>query len=179
MSGVPTARLRDAEAGDMAAVARVYAHWVESGLASFEYEAPDQAEMARRWREVTGSGFPFLVVEGIDGRLQGYAYAAPYRNRPGYRFTCEDSVYVARDAAGHGVGRSLLAALIGRCEAMRMRLMVAVIGDSANEASIGLHASAGFTTAGVLPAIGWKHGRWIDSVLMTRPLGEGAASAPE
>lgn len=179
MSGVPTAQLRDAEQDDMGAVTRVYAHWVESGLASFEYEAPDEAEMARRWRAVTDAGFPFLVVEGIDGRLLGYAYAAPYRTRPGYRFTCEDSVYVAPDAAGNGVGRALLAALIGRCEALGMRLMVGVIGDSANDASIGLHASAGFTTAGVLPAIGWKHGRWIDSVLMTRPLGAGATSAPE
>jgi L-amino acid N-acyltransferase YncA len=108
----------------------------------------------------------------------GYGYAGPYRTRPAYRFACEDSVYVAPDAARRGIGRSLLQALIARCEALGLRLMVAIIGDSGNEPSIGLHRALGFVPAGVLPAIGWKHGRWVDTVLMVRTLGPGASVPP-
>ncbi len=136
------------------------------------------AEMARRRAAILDAGYPYLVAEG-DGRLLGYAYASAYRPRPGYRFAVENSVYVAPGAVRAGTGRALLEALIARCTAQGFRLMVAVIGDSANAASIGLHERAGFTRAGLLPAIGWKHGRWVDSVLMTRPLGAGATTPPE
>ncbi len=170
--------VRESEGRDLPAIADIYGHWVRFGLGTFEYDPPEAAEMARRRAVLCEAGYPFLVAEDETGRLVGYAYAGPYRPRPGYRFTCEDSVYVVHDAVGRGVGRALLAALIPRCEAAGFRLMLAVIGDSGNAASIGLHAALGFARAGLLPAIGWKHGRWVDTVFMTRALGAGAASAP-
>jgi phosphinothricin acetyltransferase len=169
--------LRDSHDDDIPAIAAIYGHWVTHGLASFEYEAPSAAEMARRRAAVLEGGYPYIVAEH-DGRVRGYAYASSYRTRPAYRFAVENSVYVAPDANRGGVGRALLTGLIARCEARGFRLMVAVIGDSANAPSIGLHESCGFAHAGLLPDIGWKHGRWVDSVLMTRPLGRGAAAAP-
>ena len=123
-------------------------------------------------------GYPHLVAER-NGTVLGYAYASAYRPRPAYRFAVENSVYVAPGAGRSGTGQALLEALIDRCTSRGFRLMVAVIGDSANAASIGLHARAGFAHAGLLPAVGWKHGRWVDSVLMTRPLGAGAATPPD
>jgi phosphinothricin acetyltransferase len=136
--------------------------------------------MARRRAAILAGGFPYLVAVDAAGAVLGYAYAGPYRTRPAYRFAVEDSIYVAPEAAGRGggVGRALLEALVARCEAAGFRLMVAVIGDSGNAASIRLHTACRFRHAGLLPAIGWKHGRWVDSVLMTRPLGEGAATPP-
>lgn len=169
--------VRDGRDDDVAVVTRIYAHWVRHGLGTFEYEPPDGSEMAERRSKLVSNGFPYLVAEDA-GAVLGYAYAGPYRARPGYRFACEDSIYVAPDAARRGVGRALLSAVIARCEAMGLRLMVAVIGDSGNAASIGLHAMLGFERAGLLPAIGWKHGRWVDTVLMVRPLGAGAATPP-
>ncbi|MGE0717879.1 MAG: N-acetyltransferase family protein [Alphaproteobacteria bacterium] len=170
--------VRDATAADIPAVAAIYGHHVLHGLASFEEAAPDAAEMARRHREIAGKGYPYLVAEQ-DGAVVGYAYAGPYRTRPAYRWTVENSVYVAPHRARAGIGAALLAELVRRCTRAGFRQMVAIIGDSANAASIGLHAGAGFRHAGVLAAVGFKHGRWVDSVLMQRPLGEGDASAPQ
>ncbi len=169
--------IRDSRDDDITAITAIYGHWVTHGLASFEYEAPPPAEMAQRRAAVLGAGYPYIVAEQ-RGRIIGYAYASSYRTRPAYRFAVENSVYVAPDAARGGAGRALLTALITRCEVAGFRLMVAVIGDSANAPSIGLHEACGFAHAGLLPGIGWKHGRWVDSVLMTRPLGVGAAAAP-
>jgi len=170
--------IRDSRPEDVPAITAIYGHWVRHGLASFELDPPEEAEMARRRAAILAAGYPYLVAEA-EGRLLGYACASAYRPRPAYRFAVEDSVYVAPGAGRAGTGRALLEALIARCTARGFRLMVAVIGDSANAASIGLHERAGFTRAGLLPAIGWKHGRWVDSVLMTRPLGAGATTPPE
>lgn len=179
MPDMPSAiTLRDSRAEDIPAITRIYGHWVLHGLASFEIEPPTEAEMARRREAVLAGGYPYLVAMDATGRLLGYAYAGAYRTRPAYRFAVEDSVYVAPDAGRRGVGAALLPALIARCTELGFRLMVAVIGDSGNAASIGLHARCGFRHAGLLPNIGWKHGRWVDSVLMTRPLGEGAGTPP-
>ena len=171
-------RLRDSEAGDVPAITAIYGHWVTHGLASFELEPPSVMEMARRREAVLAGGYPHIVAEDAAGRLLGYAYASVYRTRPAYRFAVENSIYVAPDAGHGGVGSLLLPTLIARCEAKGFRLMIAVIGDSGNAPSIGLHARHGFVHAGLLPAVGWKHGRWVDSVLMTRPLGPGATTAP-
>lgn len=170
--------LRDSIAADVPAIAAIYAHWVRHGLASFELDPPAPDEIARRRHAVLAAGFPYLVVEGPEGEIDGFAYASWYRTRPAYRFSCEDSVYVRHAAVGRGVGRALLAALIERCTGIGCRRMIAVIGDSGNAASIGLHRRAGFEPAGVLPAVGWKFGRWVDSVLMARPLGDGSATVP-
>ena len=171
--------LRDCAEADIPAIAAIYGHWVTHGVASFELEPPDAEEMGRRRAAILAAGYPYLVAEGEGGRLLGYAYASAWRTRPAYRFGCENSVYVAPDAGQGGVGRAILGALIARCEAKGLRLMVAVIGDSGNAPSIGLHRAMGFQLAGVLPATGWKHGRWVDTVLMTRPLGPGATTPPE
>ncbi|CAA7616870.1 GNAT family N-acetyltransferase [Magnetospirillum sp. UT-4] len=170
--------VRDSRDDDVATIAAIYGHWVRHGLASFELEPPGEGEMASRRAALLAAGYPYLVASNGDGRVVGYAYAGPYRTRPAYRFTVENSVYVAPDGQGRGVGRALMSELIRRCEAAGFRLMVAVIGDSANTASIKLHAGFRFGHAGLLPAAGWKHGRWVDSVLMTRPLGPGAAMPP-
>jgi L-amino acid N-acyltransferase YncA len=169
--------VRDCAPTDIPAIAAIYEHAVLNGLASFELDPPDAAEMARRRADILAKGYPYLVAEQ-DGAVVGYAYANSYRARPAYRFTVENSVYVAPDRQRGGIGRALLPALITRCEQADYRLMVAVIGDSANMGSIRLHAACGFAHAGLLPAIGWKHGRWVDSVLMTRALGPGANEPP-
>ena len=162
----------------MDTVRAIYAHHVENGLASFEETAPDRAELMRRRAEVLAGGLPYLVAE-LDGRIAGFAYASPYRTRSAYRHTVEDSIYVAPDFVRRGVARALLRALIERCEAHGYRQMVAVIGDTDNMASITLHARLGFHEAGVLRAIGFKLGRWVDSVLMQRSLGPGADRLPD
>ena len=168
--------VRDAAAADIPAIQRIYAHHVLHGLASFEETPPSVEEMAARRVAAIEHGLPYIVAE-IGGTVAGYSYATPYRPRPAYRFTVENSVYV--DAARHrrGVGQALLAALIARCEAGPWRQMVAVIGDSANAASIGLHERLGFRRVGTLPAVGFKLGRWVDSVLMQREIG-GEAVRP-
>jgi phosphinothricin acetyltransferase len=170
--------LRDSRAEDVPAIAAIYGHWVETGLASFELAPPDTAEMAKRREAILAAGFPYIVAEDDGGRVLGYAYASAWRPRPAYRFACENSVYVHKDAGRGGIGRTLLEGLVARCAAQGLRLMVAVIGDSANAPSIGLHKACGFTMVGTLPAVGWKFDRWVDSVLMTRPLGEGATTPP-
>ena len=147
------------------------------GLASFEEEPPSQAELGRRYDEIVGRGLPYLAAE-LGGALAGYGYCAPYRSRSAYRYSLEDSVYVRHDAHGRGVGKALLAELIARCEALGYRQLIAVIGDSAHAASIGLHASQGFLRTGTLRSVGFKFGRWVDSVIMQRPLGTGDGSPP-
>jgi phosphinothricin acetyltransferase len=169
--------LRPATPADIPGIAAIYRPAVLTGTASFELEPPSDAEMLRRFEAITGAGYPYFIAE-IDGRVAGYAYASAYRTRPGYRFTVENSVYVAADAQGKGVGRALLAALIPACTAQGFRLMVAIIGDSANFASITLHRRAGFTFCGTIHSVGYKFGRWLDSVVMELPLGEGDTSAP-
>ena len=171
-------RIRPAAAADLAAIRAIYAHHVLTGLASFEETPPDLAEVAARHAKVTGRGLPYLVAEDADGVVQGYAYAAPFRDRPAYRYSLEDSVYVAPAAVGRGVGAALLAELIERCAALGYRQMIAVIGDSANAASIGLHRRMGFEPAGRLVSVGFKFGRWVDSVYMRRPLGPGDGTPP-
>ena len=169
--------IRDAEAADTTAIQRIYAHHVLNGLGSFEGTAPDEAEMARRRAAITARGLPYLVAEH-GGRVRGFAYCAPYRTRVSYRNTVEDSIYVAPDAQRLGIGRTLLATLIERCTALGYRQMIAVIGGSNNESSIGLHEALGFRHAGTLTAVGWKLGGWVDTVLLQRALGPGADSPP-
>jgi L-amino acid N-acyltransferase YncA len=172
-----TLAIVEAAPSHVPALQAIYAHWVTTGLASFEEIPPDIAEMDRRRSEVQGKGLPYLAaVEGQ--RVLGFAYLGPYRTRPAYRYTVEDSVYVARDAHGKGVGRALLGRLIAAAEARNLRQMVAIIGDSANHASIGLHEALGFERTGVLRSVGFKHGRWVDSVVMQRALGAGDAALP-
>lgn len=169
--------LRDATIADLEQIQPIYAHHVMHGAASFEESPPDLAEMTARFQALKAKNMPYLAALE-DERILGCAYAGPYRPRSAYRFTVEDSIYLAPDAAGKGLGRLLLAELVDRCTAMGMRQMIAVIGDSANVASIGLHRALGFAMIGTLPAIGFKFGRWIDSVLMQRALGEGSSSLP-
>jgi L-amino acid N-acyltransferase YncA len=169
--------LRTVGEGDVPSIAAIYAEAVRTGTASFEIDPPDEGEMVRRLRLITEGGFPCFVAVSND-RLVGYAYAGRYHTRPGYRFTVEDSIYVAAPARGLGIGGRLLSALIEGCEARGLRQMVAVIGDSANHASIRLHEGRGFRLTGTLKAVGWKHGRGLDSVIMQRALGEGCTSVP-
>jgi L-amino acid N-acyltransferase YncA len=170
-------KLRPATPADIPVITAIYRPAVLQGTASFELEPPGEEEMLRRFRAVTDAGYPYFVAE-LDGRVAGYAYANAYRTRPAYRFTVENSVYIAPDAQGKGGGRVLLGALIEACTAQGFRLMVAVIGDSANFASITLHRRAGFTFCGTIHSVGYKFGRWLDSVIMQLPLGEGDTSAP-
>ena len=169
--------VRDAREGDMRFVQEIYGHHVRHGLASFEEDAPSVSEMIRRREAVLTLGLPYLVAE-LDGRIVGYSYASLYRPRPAYRHTIEDSVYIRDGFAGNGIGRELLAELIKRCESGPWRQMLAVIGDSANAGSIGLHGSQGFRQIGKLDAVGFKFGRWVDSILMQRPLGKGGLALP-
>jgi len=170
--------IRDSADADLAAIAAIYAHHVRTGFGSFEEVPPDAAELARRRAEVLARALPYLVASDGGTAILGYAYASPYRTRSAYRFTVEDSIYIAVGAERRGIGRALLAGLIERCTAAGYRQMVAVIGDSGNAASIGLHARLGFREVGCLHAIGFKHGRWVDSVLMQRDLGAGDTSLP-
>jgi phosphinothricin acetyltransferase len=173
-----TAILRPAERADIPAIAAIYAHAVATGTASFELEPPDGPEMARRQRTLLDGGYPYLVAER-DGAIAGYAYAGPYRSRPAYRWTVEDSIYVAPQSHRRGIGRMLLDRLIGDCEARDFRQMIAVIGDSQQASSIALHRAVGFRLIGTVEAVGFKFGRWLDTVLMQRPLGSGASMAPD
>jgi len=166
--------VRAAIEADLGAIVAIYAHHVRTGTASFEIDAPDGCEMARRWHEVVDRDLPYLVAV-LGSAVVGYAYAAPYRPRPAYRFTVEDSVYVRADFARRGIGAMLLAELVSASERAGARQMIAVIGDSANAASIRLHAAAGFTKVGALAIVGWKFERWLDVVIMQRALGPGDA----
>jgi phosphinothricin acetyltransferase len=169
--------VRDAREADFAAIEAIYGEHVRHGLASFEEVAPSREELIRRWRAITERGLPYLVAEA-EGAVQGYCYAAPYRERSAYRFTLENSVYVAPGRARGGLGTRLLAELIRRCELGPWRQMVAVIGDSGNASSIALHRKLGFRPVGTLAGVGFKHGRWVDSVFMQRPLGSGDGTLP-
>jgi len=169
--------VRDARDGDMARVQSIYRHHVLHGAASFEEQPPSTEELMRRRADLLARGLPYLVAEA-DSDVIGYAYATPYRSRPAYRFTIENSVYVDHRCSRRGIGRALLAALISRCEAGDWRQMVAVIGDRDNAASIELHRNLGFSSVGTLHAVGFKFGRWVDTVLMQRELGNGSATLP-
>ncbi len=169
--------LRAAQPQDLAVITGIYDHAVRHGTASFELDPPDQKEMTRRYEMLRGGGYPYLVAE-LKGEIVGYAYAGPYRARPAYRWSVEDSIYIAPHSQRRGVGRALITRLVAEAEAGGFRQMIAVIGDSANAGSIELHRSAGFRTVGTFDNVGFKFGRWLDSVLMQRPLGLGATSPP-
>lgn len=167
--------LRASSEADLPAITAIYRHAVQHGTGTFELEPPDEGEMARRRAEVLGRSLPWLVAER-DGQVLGYAYANYFRPRLAYRFCLEDSIYLAPQAQGAGVGSVLLAELVAQCEAAGARQMVAVIGDSANTASIGVHRRLGFESTGLLKAAGWKFERWLDVVFMQRELGLGAGA---
>jgi phosphinothricin acetyltransferase len=170
-------QLRPASPADFPAIQAIYAHYVLHGLASFEEVPPALDELRRRHDERMGRGLPWLVAD-LAGAVAGYGYCSHYHARSGYRYTLEDSIYVRQDAHGKGVGSAILRELIVRCEALGYRQLVAIIGDSGNAASIKLHARQGFVRAGMLRSVGFKFGRWVDSVVMQRPLGPGDASSP-
>lgn len=169
--------IRPSDSADIPAITAIYAHAVLHGTASFELAPPEAQEMVQRRATLVAGGFPYLVAEK-GGRVVGYAYAGPYRPRPAYRHAVEDSIYVAPERQNQGIGKALLRALIERCEEQGFRQMVAVIGDSLSVGSISMHRVCGFADCGVVRNVGFKHGRWLDQVLMQRPLGEGASSAP-
>jgi len=173
--------VRPATAADAEALAAIYGDAVLHGFGTFEELAPSAADMDGRRRAVQDQGLPYLVAEddGPDGpRVLGFAYAAPFRPRAAYRYTLEDSVYVAPDAKGKGVGRAVLSAVIAECEKLGVRQLMAVIGDTGNAGSVGLHRSLGFEQTGVGRSVGFKHGRWVDIVHMQKPLNGGDASLP-
>jgi phosphinothricin acetyltransferase len=169
--------VRDAIAGDMPAIHAIYVHHVAHGFGTFDETSPGLSEITEKWRGIADVGLPWLVA--ADGRdVVGFAYAAPFRPRSGYRYTLEDSVYVRDDRRGRGVGRRLLSPLVARCEALGARQLLAVIGDSQNAGSIALHAAAGFTHMGTIKSVGFKLGRWVDVVFMQRALNGGDESPP-
>jgi L-amino acid N-acyltransferase YncA len=174
---IPAMLIRAAQPQDLAVITAIYDHAVRHGTASFELEPPDAGEMTRRYETLRRGGYPYLVAE-IDGELLGYAYAGPYRARPAYHWSVEDSIYIAPRSHRRGIGRALIERLIAEAEAAGFRQMIAVIGDSANAGSIELHRAAGFRMVGTFDNVGFKFGRWLDSVLMQRPLGAGAATGP-
>jgi len=169
--------VRAAAQGDLAAIQAIYAHHVLRGLATFEEVPPDVEEMRRRHADVTARGLPYLVAVE-RGELLGYGYCAPYRARSAYRYALEDSIYIKDGHLGKGIGMRLLGELLRICEGLGYRQVVAVIGDSANAGSIALHARLGFLRVGTLRSTGYKFGRWVDSVLMQRPLGPGDGTPP-
>jgi phosphinothricin acetyltransferase len=173
-----TLTIRPSTDADVPAITAIYGWNVLNGLGTFEEVPPDAAEMGRRRAAFLAKGLPYLVAEQ-DGVVVGYAYAGPFRLRAAYRYTVEDSVYVGPDAVGKGVGKALLSALIDACEDLGLRQICAVIGDSGNAASIGLHAALGFERKGVFPAMGYKFGRWVDLVWMQRPLNGGGSRDPD
>ena len=169
--------IRSATEADLPFVTEIYAHEVRQGTATFELVPPDLAEMTRRFQTLIDGGFPYFAAT-LEGSVVGYAYASSYRPRPAYRFTVENSVYLRPATHRRGIGRQLLERLVAECEARGFRQMIAVIGDSANAASIGVHAACGFQMIGTHPHVGLKFGRWLDTVMMQRELGEGASTVP-
>jgi L-amino acid N-acyltransferase YncA len=174
---MPSLEIRPTVLADLPAITEIYAHEVLVGTATFELVPPDLAEMTRRFQALIDAGFPYFVAV-LDGGVAGYAYAAAYRPRPAYRFTVENSVYLRPAIHRRGIGRQLLQRLIAECETRGFRQMIAVIGDSANAASVGVHAACGFQMIGTHPSVGLKFGRWLDTVMMQRKLGEGAGTVP-
>jgi L-amino acid N-acyltransferase YncA len=169
--------IRPAEEADLAFITEIYEHAVRYGTATFELIPPDLVEMTRRYRTLIDGGFPYFVAT-LDGRVVGYAYAGAYRPRPAYRFTVENSIYLQPSTHRRGIGLQLLQRLILECEARGYRQMIAVIGDSTNAGSVGVHTRTGFTLIGTHPNVGLKFGRWLDTVMMQRALGEGASTVP-
>ena len=179
-----TPKVRPARPADLQAITNIYAHAVINGTASYEYDPPSLAEMTARYQALVDGGFPYLVAayeeDSGDGVLFGYAYAGPFRTRPAYRFMVEDSIYIAPDAQGQGIGKLLLTELIARCEALGFRQMIAVIGDGElNQPSVGLHEAMGFLPCGQITGSGFKHGRWCDTVLMQLAMNGGSESDPD
>src|SRR6478672_136878 len=172
-----TPEIRPATEADLPFVTEIYEHAVRYGTATFELIPPDLAEMTRRFRALIDGGFPYLAA-AVDGSVIGYAYAGPFRPRPAYRFTVENSVYLKPAIHRRGIGLKLLQRLIAECEARGFRQMIAVIGDSANTGSIGVHRKCGFAMIGTHPDVGFKFGRWLDTVMMQRALGDGAKTLP-
>ncbi len=163
--------IRPCEEGDISAIVAIYRDAVLHGSASFEIEPPTAEAMRERRAKLLSGGFPYIVAE-MEGTVVGYAYAGPHRARPAYGATVEDSIYVDPNRKSLGIGKALLLALIDEATARGFRQMVAVVGDSENAASVGVHRATGFEMVGTLKSVGWKHGRWLDIVLMQRPLGE-------
>jgi len=174
----PVLSIRPSTAHDLPAITAIYAWNVLHGTGTFELDAPDLAEMTRRRDDVLAKGLPWLVADS-GGVVLGFAYANHFRPRRAYRFCLEDSIYLAADAMGKGLGRLLLAELLARCEAVGARQMLAVIGDSANAASVGVHRALGFEQVGVFGSAGWKFERWLDVVLMQKRLGLGGTTSPQ
>src|SRR3954466_13796868 len=174
---MPPPDIRPAPEAALPAVTDIYEHAVLHGTATFELIPPDLTEMTRRFKALMDGGYPYLVVS-LEGGVIGYAYAGPYRPRPAYRFTVENSVYLRPSIHRRGIGLQLLRRLIAECEARGYRQIIAVVGDSANVGSIGVHSGNGFTTLGTHPNVGFKFGRWLDTVMMQRALGEGATTLP-
>ena len=170
--------VRSATLSDLPAITAIYEDEVLNGTATYELTAPNEAEMTRRFEGLASAGYPYLVAAGDDGAILGYAYAGPFRTRPAYNWFVEDSIYLAREARGQGVGTRLLAELLTQSDAKGFRQMLAVIGGAENAGSIRLHAKAGFEMIGTMKATGLKFGRWVDTVLMQRPLGDGATTIP-
>lgn len=170
--------IRLATEADIPAITTIYRPAVLEGTASFEIDPPDEAEMLKRMRTIAGGGYPYLVAETAAGEVAGYAYCTQYRPRPAYRFSVENSVYVSPAAKRSGVGHRLLTRLIEIAAGTGFRQMIAVIGDSGQSASIGLHRAMGFTFCGTIHSVGWKNGRWLDGVIMQLALGEGDTTPP-
>lgn len=170
--------IRPTTEADLPAITAIYQQAVREGTATFELEPPDLAEMTRRYRALIDGGYPYFVAI-LDGGVAGYAYAGAYRPRPAYRFTVENSIYLDPSFHRRGLGLLLLERLVSECEARGFRQMIAVIGDSANAGSIGVHTKGGFRMIGTHPSVGLKFGRWLDTVMMQRDLGEGASTVPE
>lgn len=170
--------ITEADERHIPAIQQIYAYHVLHGTATFETEPPDSAEMTARLKKLRAAGLPwFVAVE--DGTVRGYSYLSLYRERYAYRFTLEDSVYIAPDAQGQGIGKNLLLSAVAWAEAHGFRQLVAVVGNSENTASIALHSAAGFSVTGTLKSVGFKHGRWLDTVIMQRTLGQGDTTLPE
>ena len=173
----PPVTLRPAQESDMEAISAIYAHHVVHGTGTVEATPPSPSDMLKRWADVHSKGLPWLCAE-VDGQVVGFAYANWFRPREAFRFCAEDSIYIAPEMTGLGLGRALLGELMQQCEAAGIRKIVAVVGDSANQSSVGLHVAMGFSHAATLPSCGWKHDRWLDIVILERWLGTGDSTPP-